>query len=84
MHAQERIKGLRKLIPFIGPLPIVIPLKLFLNRICFPADNISLHVAWKFRGGIKVQKHVGRTEGESSDECETREDIEGLSSLNGK
>ena len=63
MHAQERIKGLRKLIPFIGPLPIVIPLKLFLDRIGFPPDNISLHVAWKFRGGIKVQKHVGRTGG---------------------
>ena len=26
----------------------------------FPADNISSRVAWKFRGGIKVQTHVGR------------------------
>ena len=63
MHAQERIKGLRELIPHIGPLPIIIPLKLFLDRIGFPADNISSLVAWKFRGGIKVQKYVGRTGG---------------------
>ena len=35
------------------------PLKLFLERINFPADNISSSVAWKFRGGVKVQKHVG-------------------------
>ena len=34
------------------------PLKLFLERIDFPADNISSGVAWKFRGGVKVQKHV--------------------------
>ena len=34
------------------------PLKLFLERIDFPADNISSSVAWKFRGGVKVQKHV--------------------------
>ena len=45
-------KELRELIPHIGPLPIVIPPKI-------PADNISSRVAWKFRGGIKVQKHVG-------------------------
>ena len=63
MHAQEGIKGLRELIPHIGPLPIIIPLKLFLDRIGFPADNISSLVAWKFSGGIKVQKHVGRTGG---------------------
>ena len=35
------------------------PLKLFLERINFPADNISSSVAWKFRGGVKVQKKVG-------------------------
>ena len=50
---------LRELIPHIGPLPMVIPLKLFLERIGFPADNISSRVAWKFRGVIKLQKHVG-------------------------
>ena len=55
---QERIKGLRELIPHICPLPIVIRLKLFLKRIGFPAETISSRVAWKFRGGIKVQKHV--------------------------
>ena len=53
-------KELRELIPHIGPLPIVIPPKIFLERVGFPADNISSRVAWKFRGGIKVQKHVGR------------------------
>ena len=84
-YNQERIKGLRELIPHIGPLPIIIPLKLFLERIGLPADNISSRVAWKFLGGIKVQKHVVRCrECESCDECETREDKEGLSSLNGK
>ena len=35
------------------------PLKLFLERSNFPADNISSSVAWKFRGEVKVQKHVG-------------------------
>ena len=60
---QERIKGLSLLIHYIGPLPIVISLKLFLERIGFPADNISSRVAWKFRGEIKVQKHVWRTGG---------------------
>ena len=55
---QERI-NLRELIPHIGPLPIVIPLKLFLERVGFPADDISSRVAWKFRGGVKAQNHVG-------------------------
>ena len=50
----------KRINPHIGPLPIVIPLKLFLERITFPAEDISSRVAWKFRGGIKVQKHVGR------------------------
>ena len=53
-------KGAKRINPHIGPLPIVIPLKLFLERITFPAEDISSRVAWKFRGGIKVQKHVGR------------------------
>ena len=53
-------KELRELIPHIGPLAIVIPPKIFLERVGFPADNISSRVAWKFRGGIKVQTHVGR------------------------
>ena len=50
---------LRGLIPHIGPLTIVIPLKLSLERIGFPEDNISLRVAWKFRGVIELQRHVG-------------------------
>ena len=39
----------------IGPIPIVIPLKLFLERAGLPADNISSRVGWKFHGGAKVQ-----------------------------
>ena len=58
-YSQERIKVLRGLIPSIDPLTIVIPLELFLERIGFPEDNISLRVAWKFRGVIELQKHVG-------------------------
>ena len=58
-YSQERIKVLRELIPHIGPLTIAIRLKLFLERIGFPADNISSRVAWKFREVIKLQKHVG-------------------------
>ena len=59
----DRIK-LRELIPhlYIGPLPIVIPLKLFLERIGCPADNVSSRVARKLRGGVKVQKRVGSAE----------------------
>ena len=41
------------------PIPIVIPLKLFLERAGLPADNISSRVAWKFRGGAKVQNMSG-------------------------
>ena len=33
---------------------IVIPLKLFLKRNGFPADNISSRVAWKFRVGVSM------------------------------
>ena len=54
------IKGLRELIPHMGSLPINLS-KVIFETFCFPADNISSHVAWKFRGGIKVQKHVERT-----------------------
>ena len=56
---QERTKGQRELIPNIGPITIVTPLKLFFERIGFPADNISSRVVWKLRGVINVQKHVG-------------------------
>ena len=55
-------KLFRELISHIGPLPFAIPLKLFLERIGFPADNISLRITWKFRGGVKVQKYVGSAE----------------------
>ena len=64
----------RELLPHIGPLPIVIPLKLFLERIGFPADNISSRVAWTFRGGAKVHAKTRRdpTGVRELDECETR------------
>ena len=77
-NSQERIK-FRERITHIGPIPIVIPLKLFLERAGLPADNISSRVAWKFRGGAKVQNMSGVRE---FNESETREDKEGLSSLN--
>ena len=41
------------------PIPIKIPLKLFLEGIDFLTDNVTSRVAWKLRGGGKVQKHVG-------------------------
>ena len=37
---QERMK-VREVIPHIGPIPIVIPLKLFLEGIDFLADNVT-------------------------------------------
>ena len=52
-------QGVREVIPHIGPIPIIIPLKLFLEGIDFLTDNVSSRVAWKLRGGGKVQKHVG-------------------------
>ena len=52
----------RDVIPDIGPIPIVIPLRLFLDDINFPADNVTARVAWKFRGGEKVQQHGGGAE----------------------
>ena len=45
----------REVIPHTGPIPIVIPLRLFLD-INFPADNVIARVTWKFRGGGKVQQ----------------------------
>ena len=44
----------------MGSLPINLS-KVIFETFCFPADNISSRVAWKFRGEIKVQKHVERT-----------------------
>ena len=35
----------------MGPLPINLS-KVIFETFCFPADNISSCVAWKFRGGI--------------------------------
>ena len=52
-------QGIREVIPHIGPIPIIIPLKLFLEGIDFLTDNVTSRVAWKLRGGGKVQKHVG-------------------------
>ena len=40
---QERMK-VREVIPHIGPIPIVIPLKLFLEGIDFLADNVTSRV----------------------------------------
>ena len=56
---QERI-NLRELIPHIGPLPSVIPPKLFLERTGFPADIVFRRaLRGSFLEGRKVQKHVG-------------------------
>ena len=40
---EERMK-VREVIPHIGPIPIVIPLKLFLEGIDFLADNVTSRV----------------------------------------
>ena len=71
---RQEHKKHRELLPHIGPLPIVIPLKLFLERIGFPADNISSRVAWTFRGRAKVHAKTRRdpTGVRELDECETR------------
>ena len=56
---QERIK-LREWIPHIGrPSTHCNPSKVILERVGFPADNISSSFAWNFREGVVVQKHVG-------------------------
>ena len=52
-------QGVREVLPHIGPIPIIIPLTLFLEGIDFLTDNVTSRVAWKLRGGGKVQKHVG-------------------------
>ena len=52
-------QGVREVIPHIGPIPITIPLKLFLEGVDFLTDYVTSRVAWKLRGGGKVQKHVG-------------------------
>ena len=49
----------REVIPHTGPIPIVIPLRLFLNDINFPADNVTARVTWKFRGRGKVNLRSG-------------------------
>ena len=46
----------REVILHTGPIPIVSPLRLFLDSINFPADNVTERVTWKFRGGGKVQQ----------------------------
>ena len=43
---QEIIK-VREVIPHTGPIPIVIRLRLFLDDINFPADNVTARVTWK-------------------------------------
>ena len=57
------------------------PAKVILERTGFPAYNISLRVAWTFRGGenCKTFRECG-----SCDECETKENKEGLFRLNAK
>ena len=52
---QEIIK-VREVIPRIGPIPIVILLRLFLDDNNFPADNVTARATWKFHGGEKVQQ----------------------------
>ena len=46
----------REVIPHIGPIPILMPLRLFLDDINFPADNVTARVTWKFRRGEKVER----------------------------
>ena len=46
----------REVIPHIAPIPIVIPLRLFLDDVNFPTDNVTARVTWKFRVGDKVQQ----------------------------
>ena len=53
---KQEIMKVREVIPHTGPIPIVIPLRLFLDDINFPADNVTARVTWKFRGGGKVQQ----------------------------
>ena len=54
-NVRQEIMKVREVIPHTGPIPIVIPLRLFLD-INFPADNVTARVMWKFRGGGKMQQ----------------------------
>ena len=56
LNLYQEIMKLREVIPHIGPIPIVIPLRLFLDDVNFPADNVTARVTWKFRGGEKVRQ----------------------------
>ena len=69
-------QGVREVIPHIGPIPIIIPLKLFLEGIDFLTDNITSRVAWKLRGGGKVQNMLGL-----AGECEMRVSSQRISQL---
>ena len=56
---QERIKVRERIRHIhVGPIPIVIPLKLLLEGTGFSAD-ISLRVAWKVSWRSESAKHVG-------------------------
>ena len=55
-HLNQEIIKVREVIPHTDPIPIVIPLRLFLDYINFPADNVTARVTWKFHGGGKVQQ----------------------------
>ena len=58
VHVQERMK-VREVIPHIGPIPIVIPLKLFLEGFDFLADNVTSRVTWnmlKVAGECEMRK----------------------------
>ena len=55
---QEGMK-VREVIPHIGPIPIVIPLKLFLEGVDFLADNVTSRVTWnmlKVAGEYEMRK----------------------------
>ena len=58
MQQNQEIMKVREVIPHTGPIPIVIPLRLFLDDIKFPADDVTARVTWKFRGGEKVANSV--------------------------
>ena len=52
-------QGVREVIPHIGPIPIIIPLKLFLEGIDFLMDYVTSRVAWKLRGGGRSKNMLG-------------------------
>ena len=62
MHSNPTARedqGVREVLPHIGPIPIIIPLKLFLEGIDFLTNNVTSRVSWKLRGGGKVQNMLG-------------------------